>query len=331
MRFAVLALLASPYLALSAQTTTAERDSTYAAILRDVRHLASPALGGRATATAGADSAVMYLARRYLGLQIDPGWTECDDANVCRRSYFQSFRLPSSITSRMGAPSTARAMNVIAIVRGTDSLLSNEWVVVGAHHDHLGRTGIGALDVRTAHLPHLGADDNASGTAAVLALAERLANNPPRRSFAFVHFGAEELGLIGSLTFVENAPMPMDSIVAMVNLDMVGTLRGGPLEIWGVGGDRHWRSLLQRAEGDARFNVTRHDAIGPRNSGSDHIAFTDSGVPAIMLFTGIHPAYHTRNDTVDRLDVDGIVNVVVFAERLLRLLGDGDTLPTRTR
>lgn len=331
MRSAALTLLAFPYLALSAQTSAIERDSTYAAILRDVTYLASPALGGRATASAGADSTVMYLARRYLGLQIDPGWTQCDDTNVCRPTYFQSFSLPVSITDRIGALSTARATNVLAMVRGTDSAVANEWVVVGAHHDHLGRTGIGALDVRTVTWPHLGADDNASGTAAVLALAARLANNPPRRSVAFVHFGAEELGLIGSLTFVENSPMPVDSIVAMVNFDMVGTLSGGPLEIWGVGGDRHWRSLLQRAEGDARFNITRHDAMGPRNSGSDHIAFTSAGVPAVMLFTGTHPAYHTRHDTIDRLDVGGIVEVVLFAERLLRLLGDGDTLPARIK
>ncbi len=302
------------------------RDSSRAALLRDVRHLASPALGGRGIGSAGLDSAGAYLARQYLALQIDaliP--VACDAAGSCRRSYFQTFAPPRLLLRSAGVDTLAVASNVVAMVPGTDPALGGQWIVIGAHYDHLGTTGMGARDRRTAKDAHLGADDNASGTAAVLELARRLANDPPRRPVMLVHFAAEEIGLIGSNVFVQNAPVPVDSIVAMVNLDMVGRLGGRPLQLIGLESSPDWPALVRRANSGSRLVVREAAAAG----GSDHMPFAREGVPAVHLFTGMHPAYHTRDDTVAGVDFDGLVSVVEFAERLIRAIADDERRPRR--
>jgi hypothetical protein len=179
---------------------TERLDSTRASVWRDVSYLASAPLNGRATGSAGNESAPglsdaavpIFADQPRLQVRI------CDSVGACVFSYQQSFRLLPMTLRLAGIDSNALAFNVAAAIPGTDSVLQHQWIVIGAHYDHLGQTGYGALDHRTATRPHLGADDNASGTAAVLELAARLANSPMRRSVLLVHFGAEELGLFGS-------------------------------------------------------------------------------------------------------------------------------------
>lgn len=309
--------------------STAMRDSSRAALLRDVKFLASPALGGRAIGAPGLDSAALFLARQYRELQIDALLTgsDCDTGGRCQRTYFQTFAPPTRILTAAGIDTMARAHNVMAVVLGTDPALSGQWIVIGAHYDHLGETGLGVKDPRFAKQPHLGADDNASGTAAVLELARRIANDPPRRPVIFVHFAAEEIGLIGSNVFVQDPPVAIDSITAMINLDMVGRLARRRLQLFGLESSPDWERLIADVNLPPRTPVIQGKGV----TGSDHVPFMNAGVPAIHFFTGMHSAYHTKDDTVESLDVEGMLTVVEFADRLIRHLANADVRPRRVR
>jgi aminopeptidase YwaD len=146
-------------------------------------------------------------------------------------------------------PRKARASNVVGVLPGSDRETNTEVVVVGAHWDHLGTGASASLDPEGAGKLHPGADDNASGVAAMLEVARSFAprRRELRRSLLFVGFGAEELGTLGSFYLVQHPPVPVDHIVAMVNLDMVGRLRSGRLEVHGVGTSPSWKPLLERA------------------------------------------------------------------------------------
>jgi Zn-dependent M28 family amino/carboxypeptidase len=180
-------------------------------------------------------------------------------------------------------------------------------------------------------VPHLGADDNASGTAAVLELARRLARAPMRRPVLFVNFSAEELGEIGSLVFVLNAPIPVDSIVSMFNFDMVGRLRSGHLDLYGLRSSHDWRRLVDSANTQPRLALDKYDELDRPRSGSDHDRFFVFGVPVLHFFTGLHADYHTKNDTFDRINFDGMIQVIDFAERVIRSVGDRADVPARTK
>ena len=264
-------------------------------------------------------------------MNVGPGGppTRCDSAGVCRRSYFQAFKLPAEFLAAARIDTAALGHNVMAVVPGIDSALAHEWIVVGAHFDHLGQTGYGVRDPRNASAPHLGADDNASGTAAVLEIARRLSASPARRSVLFVHFGAEELGLIGSSVFMLAPPIPIGAMVAMVNLDMVGRLERGRLQLFGLESSRQWGRVIDGANAGEPIPLARNPSPLPDGAASDHIPFFRAGVPVVHLFTGLHGQYHTKDDTADRIDFDGLVRIVEFTERLVRLLGDGTALPKR--
>lgn len=313
------------------QTVGERAESTRTTVLRDLRYLAGAPLKGRATGSAGNDSARVYLTRRFREMQIDPAFrtSRCDPTGACEYSYVQSFQVPPAVLRLAGIDTGALAFNVAAAIPGTDPELQQQWIVIGAHFDHLGVTGYGALDERTATQPHLGADDNASGTAAVLELALRLANSPMRRPVLLVHFGAEELGLYGSKAFVLNAPAPADSMVAMFNFDMIGQLRSRRLQLRALESARDWDRVVDSVRADGRLAVERVRDPDPMRAQSDHLSFALMGVPVMHFFTGTHGAYHTRNDTVDRLDVDGILAVIDYAERVIRRVGDGVRVPTR--
>jgi hypothetical protein len=307
--------------------------ATALAVAADITWLASPLLDGRATGSAGNDSAALYIARAYdqMGLAgAFPG--SCRAATPCRPRYDQLFYPPSDVLAEAGISSDAGARNMGAIVPGSDPSLRGEYIVVGAHFDHLGRTGYGARDPRFAHQPHLGADDNASGTAAVLELARRLAARPVRRSVILVNFGSEELGEFGSRAFVMRPPVLLDSIAAMVNIDMVGWLRRDRVYVYGLASSPEWRGLLNRANATTHLDEDLNYEHGLRNTGSDHDNFAASGIPAVHFTTGIHDAWHTIDDKVDRLDIPGEMRVINLIENLVRLIGDSAKfLPTPRR
>jgi hypothetical protein len=225
-----------------------------------------------------------------------------------------SFAVPDSevhLTVQL-AHDEQHARNVIGVLRGRDPGLAREAVVIGAHYDHLGRID-GTL--------HPGADDNASGTAVVMALARAFAaRGGASRTLVFAFFGAEELGLFGSQHYVRNPAVPLDRTVAMVNLDMVGRLGSGKLTIAGVDSGSALRTVsaeVAAASGvDVRFSGTPY---GP----SDHARFYRAGLPVVFLHTGTHGDYHKPTDTSDRVDAEGMVRVADVAAGLVERLASG--------
>jgi len=206
----------------------------------------------------------------------------------------------------------ADALNVLATLPGSDPARRDQVVVVGAHVDHLGYGGEGSGSLAPeVHAIHHGADDNASGTAAMLEVARRLAAKPPARTVLFASFSGEEEGLLGSSHLVQNLPVPKEAVVAMINLDMVGRPKPGPaLTIGGYGTATEWPDLVEK------INSTRHFKIATNKGGfgaSDHSSFYAVDVPVLFLFTGAHEDYHKPSDTADRIDYRGMAQVTGFA------------------
>src|SRR6185436_3831716 len=204
--------------------------------------------------------------------------------------------------------------NVVGILPGTDPALAAEALVVGAHYDHLGRGSPFSLAPERGDAIHPGADDNASGTAALLGIAETLVRTGgARRSVVIVAFSGGELGLLGSTHYVSHPAVPMDRTVAMVNLDSVGRLRDGRLHIMGVDTGQGLRALVeQAAQGLSAPLTLRGDGVGP----SDHTAFLNRERPVVFFFTGAHSDYHRPSDTWDKIDADGLRTLADRNDRL---------------
>jgi aminopeptidase YwaD len=220
----------------------------------------------------------------------------------------------------------AHTRNVVGMIQGRDTTRT---LVIGAHYDHLGYGGESLL-APDLHVPHVGADDNASGTAALLALAGRAAGlarqgHPPRHDLVFCAFTGEEMGLVGSSHFTDQPTRPLEEVDAMLNMDMVGRLRNNRLMVMGVGTAAEFPELVRRVnDATERFDLkTSSDGYGP----SDHSSFYKKKVPVLMLFTGAHEDYHKPSDTWDKLDYPGLERVASFAGALVESL-DARPRPT---
>jgi aminopeptidase YwaD len=294
-----------------------------AQIRRDIGYLASDALEGRGTGTPGNDSAAAYIARRFESLGLTPlfssaGSAVCQTAR-CDGRFLQPFVARSVAAAHAGLPAAMSTQNVAAMVRGTDSILKDEYVILGAHFDHLGRTTMGALDPDAKDAIRNGADDNASGTAAVIELARLLRRTPPKRSVIFVTFSGEELGLLGSQHFVEQLPVPIERVRAMLNFDMVGRLRDDRLIIYGVATASELREIIDQANAVTPLAVT---ATGDGFGASDHSSFYAKNIPVLHFFTNVHDDYHRASDDAERVNAAGIGRVVSLAERITRDIAD---------
>ena len=309
---ALLSVAASCTPALRPLSTATHADSTV--IRRDIEFLASDRLEGRLAGTPGNDSAAAYLARRYRSL----GLTELVPG------YLQPFDALSAQDAHMGRTEPRPTQNVVALLRGRDPALRDEYIVIGAHFDHLGRSTMFALDPEAGDAIRNGADDNASGTAAVLDLARLLAANPPRRSVIFVNFSAEELGVLGSSWFVNHPPVPLGSIVAMLNFDMVGRLRNDKLIVYGTSTATELKGILDSANaasaaGSAMFRISGGgDGYGP----SDQSSFYAKDIPVLHFFTDLHEDYHRATDDADKINAAGEARVVDLALRVARAIAD---------
>lgn len=206
--------------------------------------------------------------------------------------------------------------NVAARLRGTGS--GREQVVVGAHYDHLGHGGPGSLAPGSKRI-HYGADDNASGVAAVLAVAESMLATPPERDVLFMGFAAEEMGLLGSRYFVEHYPEDAPRTTAMLNLDMVGRMRDDRLLVFGVDTGVGLRSLVREQVAATKVKAAfSGDGYGP----SDHTAFFSAGIPVLHLFTGPHESYHRPSDKYKTLNYPGLARIARLTESMTRKLAD---------
>ena len=219
--------------------------------------------------------------------------------------------------------------NVMAVIPGSDISMRNEYIVVGAHYDHLGMGGAGSGSrVPDLHAVHGGADDNASGVASLIELAEWFGKSENRtsRSLLFVSFGAEEMGLVGARHFVANSPVALKSIKAMINMDMVGRLNAESpvVTISGTGTFTVADSLLDALASTAPFEIRKvADGYGP----SDHAAFYGEGIPVLFVTTGAHSDYHTPDDNVDRINFPGQLKVTEFVATLSTGLGNMKNAP----
>jgi hypothetical protein len=197
--------------------------------------------------------------------------------------------------------------NVVARIEGSDPVLREEYVVLGGHYDHVGYDAWGRI--------HPGADDNASGTACLMSIAEAVAASPvkPKRSLLFVHFTAEEKGLMGSRWFVEHPTVPLDKMVAMINMDMVG--RNEPRVLSIVLGDSAAAGLdaLLKRIGPAELDLELNNDAGTGIDRSDQRAFSPKGIPAVAFFSGTHDDYHKPADTAGRIVEDKLRNVARLA------------------
>lgn len=217
------------------------------------------------------------------------------------------------------------ARNVIGLLPGTDPALRDQAVVIGAHYDHIGHGGEGSLASERNGAIHPGADDNASGTAAVMALARAFgaAGGAPR-TLVFVAFSGEELGLLGSAHYVRHPAVPLDKTVLMVNLDMVGRLRDGRLYVGGVDSGNGLRDVVTAAARGLPLNPEfRASPFAP----SDHTSFYVAGRPVLFFFTGGHADYHRPTDTWDRINTDGVATVATMVARVVATVAGEPVAP----
>ena len=252
------------------------------------------------------------------------------------------------------------AYNMIGVLVGSDPLLKNETIIIGAHYDHLGRGGEGSLAANSTEIHH-GADDNASGTAGMLELARILTTQRPRpkRTIVFMAFSGEEEGLLGSNYYVNHPLRPLASTVAMINMDMIGRMKDRKLFIGGIGTAKEWRELLgygntapkvsisvtpgsaapsgppvvvpvggtMTADPKKPFDITfQEDGLGP----SDHSSFYLKQIPVLFFWTGTHNDYHKPSDTFDKINYTDEARVLTFVAGVVRSLDSADKRVTYT-
>ncbi len=214
--------------------------------------------------------------------------------------------------------------NVAAILRGQ----TDEYLVIGAHYDHLGVGEFGSLAPSQVGQIHPGADDNASGVAGVLELASLFRQQRPRRGIVFVNFAAEEIGLLGSAYFVDHPPVALDRCIAMINMDMIGRMKDNSLILGGVATGSGFREIV-----DAEAALVPHLKIESAEQAgigsSDHSSFTVKKVPVLFFFTGLHGDYHRPTDTWDKINSKAAADLLALVGGVARRLVEGERVAYR--
>jgi aminopeptidase YwaD len=220
-------------------------------------------------------------------------------------------------------PRQAIAHNVIGFLAGSDPKLRDQWVVVGGHYDHVGEGGLDGDRI------HNGADDNASGTAGVLELAQAFGSLPaaarPARSLVFIGFSGEELGLLGSEAMLAEGDLPVDRVVFMLNLDMIGRNPDTRIQLLGDAFATDVAAVTERAIADLgiEFVWAGTSYLGA----SDHHSFFTRHVPSMFFFTGTHADYHRPGDHADKLAYDRMAKLTRLAFRVLGTIAEGGVTP----
>lgn len=234
-----------------------------------------------------------------------------------------------SLTYREDLAKARRTVsNVVGILRGAGPAAGNEAIVLGAHYDHLGTSGRFSLAQGGSGQIHNGADDNASGTAAVIEIARLAAAAPARasRSFVFVAFAGEELGLLGSRHYLDHAPFSPENTVAMINLDMVGRSNGRIL-VSGLDTAPGLAASLEAAGAAVSLTVSPTGAGSASAGASDHLSFELRQIPSIFFFSGLHADYHRPTDDWEKVDGKGGAAVATLAYSLARQIASRPDRP----
>ena len=286
-------------------------------IYDDVNYLADNKLEGRKTGSKGEQIAADYIANRFKSLKIKAKGTN---------TYFQdfSFNKPSNPHGQVLFDETENdtmmsSKNVIGYIDNN----AEHTVVIGAHYDHLGYGGEGSLYVGSEI--HNGADDNASGTALMLDLANQLKFNNRNNNYLLIAFSGEEMGLLGSNYFVKNPTIDLSSINYMINLDMVGRLKEDKsLAVYGVGTSPIFKQSIN--SNNESFNLIENESgVGP----SDHTSFYINDIPVLHFFTGQHSDYHKPSDDSEKINFEGIKGISDFIYSIISDLNDNGKLSFR--
>jgi len=227
---------------------------------------------------------------------------------------------------------TKTGNNVVAYLPATTPTtgVSKPWIAAGAHYDHLGRgtTGGSLASKEDANQVHHGADDNASGTATVLAIGDAFAKLPRKRHLVLAFWSGEELGLLGSNAFVTKPPVPLDQVAAYLNFDMVGRVADNKLTVQATGTSAMWPKILEQANVAAGFDlVLQEDPYQPTDVGS----FNGASVACLTFFTGAHAEYHKPSDTADKINYEDLDRVGELATSIVKRLMDSPDAPQFTK
>ena len=303
LRLALLAFAFPPQFACAQRPSAGgEASITEALIRRHVNVIADDSMLGRNTPSRGLDLTAAYVAAQFKRLGLKPG----GDAG----SFIQRYPL-GTIPAGGGngdSPATSPAFdptsapNSVGILRGTDPELRDEYIVISAHMDHVGVNGASVKDSIWN-----GADDDASGTAGVLALAEAFAQTPPRRSIIFLTVSGEEHGLWGSSWFTTHPPVPIDRIVANLNVDMIGRNWKDSIVVIGLEHSDLGGTLAKVNAAHPELGITAIRDPWPQENffgRSDHYNFARRGIPALFFFNGVHVDYHQPSDSPEKIDAE---------------------------
>ncbi len=240
-----------------------------------------------------------------------------------------SFILASSLSLRMNVnfqQENRTVHNVVGFLPGA----SSEYIVVGAHYDHLGRGGPDSLAPSQIGVVHPGADDNASGTAGVMELAHSLAQSGKhKRGFLFVCFAGEEEGLLGSAYYVNHPLVSLNDAVAMINMDMIGRVRDRKVYVGGIGTGSSFKAVVSVAA--AKSGLTEDESEVGGYGASDHTSFTAKRIPTLFFFSGLHSDYHKPSDTWDKINVNGAVDILKEVSAVVVTIADAPNRPTFLR
>lgn len=277
------------------------------------KYLSSDKMEGRFPGTKGNNDAAAYIKKYFKKY----GLKEFNE------NYYQSFRLfvkPGINKTKSDSVST---QNVVGYIEGSDEKLKNEFIVIGAHYDHWGWGGEGSSSKKKDVVAiHNGADDNASGVSALLCILEELSKSKikPKRSIIFISFSGEEEGLLGSKYFVSHLPVEKSTVKVMLNMDMVGRLnQKKQIYMGGAGTFPDGVELMKKLGENSGLNpVVFAGDVG----GSDHVSFYKSGISVIGFHTGGHPQYHTPEDDIDLINIDGGALVAKYIYNALVRIGD---------
>jgi hypothetical protein len=292
----------TPARAHEAARAAASRSISANDLRRHVYALADDTLEGREAGSRGGQAAGGYLGREFRKLKLAAG--------AGKDGYYQSFG--------------SQYRNVLGVIEGSDPKLKGEFILVGAHYDHVGY-GNSQNSFGPTGFIHNGADDNASGAAGILETVEALASlpAPPRRSVIFALWDGEEKGLLGSKYWVEHPTIPLKQLKIAFNLDMIGRLRNDRIELYGGRTARGLRRAVSEQNADARLLI---DFVWSMRDDSDHYPFYERGIPVLMLHTGLHDDYHRPSDDVEKLDLAGTERVVRLLFHVVHELADRDEL-----
>jgi len=297
---------------------TGKQESAIESLQNDIDFLASDQLEGRETGTEGAAKAAEYLAERFKEIGLEPKGTD---------GYFQEFNF-SPRKNPHAAPSDDSIKIIARNVIGYIDNKAPNIIILGAHFDHLGYGDENSLYKGDSSI-HNGADDNASGVAAMLLLAEELIGRNMNNNYLFIAFSGEEKGLFGSNYYNKNATIDLERVNYMINMDMVGRLNEeNALAINGTGTSPSWNEIVDDIGIDSLKLITSESGIGP----SDHTSFYLKDIPVLHFFTGQHEDYHKPSDDADKINYEGIYVVSAYIDSLITRLDENDKLAfTKTK